>query len=411
MALNIAATQRLVPNAFDLVSQGFSEGTVRRQDREQEALIAQQRQEQQAKAQRVQQDLGELFNNPNAGSVDRARFLATHPDVAKQFLKPFELMDKAEADEMKRQGINVFAALKTGNVDVAKELLERQQLAAENSGDDRRAAGAKAMLLMLEQNPEIAKTATALTLQAVMGDDFSKIDAQLSEDALVKRTQEATEDRALADLNLTKEQTSKLKADTKGLEVDTKKAIFELEALKQGNQPIEPEKKFSLEKQLRDEFNKRTANSTEIEDAFRTVESAEDTAAGDMALIFAFMKMLDPGSTVREGEFATAQNTTGIPGRITNAYNRALTGGRLNKDQKKEFTAQAKSTLKASQKRIKEVRADLSLPVKNYGLNPDNVFGAGELQAAPDRGELSAEELAGMTNEQRLARIAELESQ
>jgi hypothetical protein len=34
-------------------------------------------------------------------------------------------------------------------------------------------------------------------------------------------------------------------------------------------------------------------------------------AQGDMAMIYAFMKMLDPGSVVRESEYATAQNAGG----------------------------------------------------------------------------------------------------
>jgi hypothetical protein len=33
---------------------------------------------------------------------------------------------------------------------------------------------------------------------------------------------------------------------------------------------------------------------------------AEPSGAGDMAIVFSFMKMLDPGSVVREGEFKTA---------------------------------------------------------------------------------------------------------
>jgi hypothetical protein len=36
------------------------------------------------------------------------------------------------------------------------------------------------------------------------------------------------------------------------------------------------------------------------------------------------MKMLDPTSVVREGEFATAQNAASIPIKIVNMYNKAL---------------------------------------------------------------------------------------
>ena len=36
------------------------------------------------------------------------------------------------------------------------------------------------------------------------------------------------------------------------------------------------------------------------------------------------MKMLDPGSTVREGEYATAKNTAGIEQGLRNSLNAAL---------------------------------------------------------------------------------------
>lgn len=53
--------------------------------------------------------------------------------------------------------------------------------------------------------------------------------------------------------------------------------------------------------------------------------------------------MLDPGSVVREGEFATAQNAAGIPDIVRNMYNRALEGTRLNPTQRDMFIGQAKA--------------------------------------------------------------------
>ena len=67
----------------------------------------------------------------------------------------------------------------------------------------------------------------------------------------------------------------------------------------------------------------------ETHDAFEgkiQKETDKPSPASDMALIFGFMKLLDPTSTVREGEYATVQNATGIPGRVTNAYNNAIDG-------------------------------------------------------------------------------------
>lgn len=78
----------------------------------------------------------------------------------------------------------------------------------------------------------------------------------------------------------------------------------------------------------------------------KIVASASNkNAAWDMALIFAYMKMLDPGSVVREWEFANAQQATWIPARVINAYNNALSGTRLSQEQRAEFTTLARQYL------------------------------------------------------------------
>jgi hypothetical protein len=90
----------------------------------------------------------------------------------------------------------------------------------------------------------------------------------------------------------------------------------------------------------------------DLSKTFRLVDEANErikkvgrkgTAASDISLIFNFMKINDPGSTVREGEFATAQNAAGVPGRVTNLYNQMLKGTRLNKEQREDFLAQSQS--------------------------------------------------------------------
>lgn len=98
---------------------------------------------------------------------------------------------------------------------------------------------------------------------------------------------------------------------------------------------------------------------TGIKKSFNLVEEAKNridkigskgTAASDLALIFNFMKMLDPGSTVREGEFATAQNATGVQGRIVSLYNNLLEGTRLNPDQRVDFLSRVDDLFEGQQK-------------------------------------------------------------
>lgn len=73
------------------------------------------------------------------------------------------------------------------------------------------------------------------------------------------------------------------------------------------------------------------------------------TPANDMSLVFAYMKMLDPASTVREGEYTNAQNTTGIADRAYNLYDAVLKGYILTPAQRREFAAVANQMV-ASQK-------------------------------------------------------------
>jgi hypothetical protein len=94
---------------------------------------------------------------------------------------------------------------------------------------------------------------------------------------------------------------------------------------------------------LRKEFNNLSKDFINVRDAYGRIQAAakDPSPAGDIALIFNYMKMLDPGSTVREGEFATAQNATGIPEQIKNMYNKAMEGTRLGDTQRNDFVGRA----------------------------------------------------------------------
>ena len=65
--------------------------------------------------------------------------------------------------------------------------------------------------------------------------------------------------------------------------------------------------------------------------------SERQTGIWDVALVFQYMKMLDPTSVVREWEFATAANTGWASQNIINSYNKALSGQFLSDIQRQEF--------------------------------------------------------------------------
>jgi hypothetical protein len=129
---------------------------------------------------------------------------------------------------------------------------------------------------------------------------------------------------------------------------------------------------------LRTEYFKRTQenNWIEIVNSYDKVVNTSDTAAGDVSLIFAFMKMLDPGSVVREGEFATAENTAGIPERITQQYNKALEGDRLSKNQRAAFKNEAGRVFQTYQQRQAPIDAYYQGLAQKYGIDP-SLLGVG----------------------------------
>ena len=92
---------------------------------------------------------------------------------------------------------------------------------------------------------------------------------------------------------------------------------------------------------IRDDMRQDPAvkNFATVSDAFDRMQvgAKSNSAAGDMTMIFSYMKLLDPTSVVREGEYATAQNAAGIPDQIKNLYNKTLEGRRLNPKQITDF--------------------------------------------------------------------------
>jgi hypothetical protein len=111
-------------------------------------------------------------------------------------------------------------------------------------------------------------------------------------------------------------------------------------------------------------------------------KTPDEEAPADLALVFNFMKMQDPGSTVNSGEFANAQNAAGVPDRIRNAYNNLITGGKLNPTQRKAFRGQAENLYKVSGQQEDTVRKGIGRIAKGYGLNTQNIFYT-ETEVAP----------------------------
>lgn len=157
---------------------------------------------------------------------------------------------------------------------------------------------------------------------------------------------------------------------------------------------------FSQETKFRSEYMKESQPFIDLRTNYTRINAAsqDQTGASDIALVYSYMKMLDPTSVVREGEFATAENAGGIPQQIQSLYNKAVNGQRLAPEVRADFLKQAKRQYDGQLKTYGSIRKKWQeLAVKN-GLNPENVAPNinYDEQPAPDSGTKIPAEAIGL---------------
>jgi hypothetical protein len=147
-----------------------------------------------------------------------------------------------------------------------------------------------------------------------------------------------------------------------------------------GPQPLIPiiplqGKTFGNEKDLRNEFQAQVKPYVELGQAYQKIETAakNPSPAGDIAMVYGFMKVLDPSSVVREGEFATAQNAGSVPDSVRNMYNKALSGERLNEKIRSDFLQQARNLVESQRVMSNDLMSRYTEVAKNYKLDPNQV--------------------------------------
>ena len=110
--------------------------------------------------------------------------------------------------------------------------------------------------------------------------------------------------------------------------------------------------------------------------AGKAARGEELTSADDMGIIFSYMKILDPGSTVREGEYATAEQTRGLPEHVVALYNKAWTGQKLTPTQRENFATAAETAFQPHKAMYDALRKDFVGLADKVGVDPKSVVGS-----------------------------------
>lgn len=134
---------------------------------------------------------------------------------------------------------------------------------------------------------------------------------------------------------------------------------------------------FGKEKDLRSEFDKLSKNYRESAIGYEKVLAAgtatDPSGADDIALIFGFMKTIDPTSVVRESEFDLAQDTGGAPAQAKAFIQRVIDGQRLTPEMRAYFVNAASNQFASLQRTQSELEDRYRTLSSNYGVDPKKV--------------------------------------
>lgn len=209
------------------------------QAKERRAQELLQKKETEAKTMRA--DMIEFARKPGKTPADYGELVAKYPKMAKEMRASFDAASKQGQKQIATEASQIYAAVQSGNTDIAVGLIEGRIEAYENSGDEMGAAGAKAMLKIIEKDPNAAEVSAGVYLASVT--DGSKLAYTMTALERMKPGNSPVDIAELADygsdLELSRSKINKVMAQTRGKSSDERRAALEKEA---GVEPSKSEK-------------------------------------------------------------------------------------------------------------------------------------------------------------------------
>lgn len=134
------------------------------------------------------------------------------------------------------------------------------------------------------------------------------------------------------------------------------------------------QKGYENESKLRNDFKSEPIykDFQDMQAAYKQIKAgaAQKTPIGDVAAATKLMKLLDPGSVVRESELGIAMAAGGRMDRLQNYVQMQISGEKLTPTMRKDFVALADELYRASAQAYNAKRADYEKMGSRYGLDP-----------------------------------------
>jgi len=353
------------------------------------------------------------LSQPGATTKDYMDLAMILPkDQSEALRESFKVLKADEQQAALTDTAQVFSAFKAARPDLAVQLIRQHATAEKAAGNEQGAQLAEEWAKMVEASPEGASAVENMfgyTLAQMPGGDkalegtlsYAK-DLRLQQEHPILMAQKKAElakvqsdaekadieakyaekvklaglETAARELGLTDAKAAEALAHARWYDNETLINMLKFDAAKEKG-GLGPEQVAQLEDSMRKEWWNDTTNFRTIQHQHDIVKSAEKSGIGDVALIFAIMKMYDPASVVREGEQATAQNAAGVPSSLIGVYNQLIGGGKLGDAARTQIKDQAEKIYKTSLTRNDALRTSLVDIAKRRGLNMNNIITGG----------------------------------
>lgn len=124
---------------------------------------------------------------------------------------------------------------------------------------------------------------------------------------------------------------------------------------------------------IRNNYVKEIGDASALASTYQNLLAASNdpNPIGDVTLVFGFYKMIDPTSTVREGEYDTLLKSASIPDRIKNYVRKVQTGEKLTPTQRQEIVNAAYNRIESKRNSVNEAFNVHSKALKTLNLDPN----------------------------------------
>lgn len=373
-----------VPDPAAAVTGGLQQGIQLASMMERADLMAAQRRQtdienrgllaKQARATEFQNELGKL-SSEGFSARGLNELMIKYPEAVEQLKTPFANISAQERETKVAELQPIVAALNAGDRVNAAELIDQQVKAYEAAGNKRSADAAAAQRdMVLYGDLNAAQTSLNTAVAMAMGPEkYNETFGKLEDERRKRMLEESTNLKEYSDAKIA-EAKAKFAEIREQLEVDKLKPKPMGVGGAAAKPALSPKDQITFGGKLRDDFNTAMKPIMDQRYSYDRLTASEETPAGDLALIFNYMKMLDPGSAVKESEFANAQNAAGVPDQIRNQWNKLRSGERLNPNQRSEFKSQAKSIFDKYKKQEDRIRTAYKTEAGRIGIDPAQIF-------------------------------------